>query len=47
MLKTMMTDFSYPTEEMGEIIKIPKRHSLDGKIEFSTSNESDTKSYPI
>ena len=47
MLKKMMTDFSYPIEEMGEIIKIPKRHSLDGKIEFSTSNGSDTKSYPI
>jgi len=47
MLKTMMTDFSYPIEEMGEIVKIPKRHSLDGKIEFLTSNGSDTKSYPI
>jgi hypothetical protein len=32
---------------MGEIIKISKKESLDGKIEFSTSISSDSKSYPI
>jgi hypothetical protein len=47
MLKTMMTDLSYPIGEMGDIINIPRRHSLDGKIEFSISNGLDTKSYPI
>ena len=47
MIKEMIKDFSYPIEEMGEIIKISKKESLDGKIEFSTSISSDSKSYPI
>jgi hypothetical protein len=47
MIKEMIKDFSYPIEEMGEIIKISKKVSLDGKIEFSTSISSDSKSYPI
>jgi hypothetical protein len=47
MIKEMIQDFSYPIEEMGEIIRISKKDSLDGKIEFSSGIGLPSASYPI
>ena len=47
MVKEMIQDFSYPIEEMGEIIRISKKDSLEGKIEFSAGIGLPSVSYPI
>jgi hypothetical protein len=47
MIKEMIQDFSYPIEEMGEIVRISKKDTIEGKIEFSAGIGLPSVSYPI